>query len=106
MQGANPIDRSSLPEGNKQIFILSQNVSVIQKEDLAWGSYVLLRNTNTMSVVSFRLLVCFIYSCRGYITCTPTYTQEMWLFVDTGSQTNSDEQQLDVSNIREEILGS
>ena len=54
MQGATPVDRSSLPEGNKQIFILSQNLSGIQEEDLAWGSYVLLRNTNTMSVVSFQ----------------------------------------------------
>ncbi|XP_073101841.1 protein COFACTOR ASSEMBLY OF COMPLEX C SUBUNIT B CCB2, chloroplastic isoform X2 [Elaeis guineensis] len=51
LKGATPVDRSSLPEGTKQIFVMSENASVSQKEDLAWASYVLLRNTNTMSVL-------------------------------------------------------
>ncbi|XP_073101840.1 protein COFACTOR ASSEMBLY OF COMPLEX C SUBUNIT B CCB2, chloroplastic isoform X1 [Elaeis guineensis] len=56
LKGATPVDRSSLPEGTKQIFVMSENASVSQKEDLAWASYVLLRNTNTMSVVSIQTL--------------------------------------------------
>ncbi|ONK56522.1 uncharacterized protein A4U43_C10F9670 [Asparagus officinalis] len=63
LKGANPVDRSSLPEGNKQIFVLSQNLSGIQKEDLAWESYVLLRNTNTMSVA---IVVQDTFCLRGY----------------------------------------
>lgn len=51
LEGADPVDRSSIQEGNKQIFVMSENLSVAQKVDFAWGSYVLLRNTNTMSVL-------------------------------------------------------
>lgn len=51
LKGADPVDRISVPEGNKQIFAMSESISATQKEDFAWGSYVLLRNTNTMSVL-------------------------------------------------------
>ncbi|EOY23094.1 hypothetical protein QUC31_008089 [Theobroma cacao] len=51
LKGATPIDQTTLPEGAEQIFVMSQNVSVAQKEDLAWATYVLLRNTNTTSVL-------------------------------------------------------
>lgn len=51
IQGTSLVDRSLLPEGNKQIFIMSENLSDILREDLAWESFIMLRNTNTMSVV-------------------------------------------------------
>ncbi|RWR75549.1 protein COFACTOR ASSEMBLY OF COMPLEX C SUBUNIT B CCB2, chloroplastic [Cinnamomum micranthum f. kanehirae] len=51
LKGADPVDRSILPEGNRQIFVMPEDLSNTQKEELAWGSYVLLRNTNTMSVL-------------------------------------------------------
>ncbi|OMO97912.1 hypothetical protein COLO4_14265 [Corchorus olitorius] len=51
LKGATPIDQATLPEGAEQIFVMSQNVSVSQKEDLAWATYVLLRNTNTTSAL-------------------------------------------------------
>lgn len=45
------MDQTTLPEGAEQIFVMSENVSIAQQEDLAWATYVLLRNTNTTSVV-------------------------------------------------------
>ncbi|XP_058104774.1 protein COFACTOR ASSEMBLY OF COMPLEX C SUBUNIT B CCB2, chloroplastic isoform X2 [Magnolia sinica] len=63
LKGANPVDRSTLPEGNRQIFVMPENLSDTEKEDLAWVSYVLLRNTNTMSVlISVQDALC----ARGY----------------------------------------
>lgn len=50
-KGASPVDRSVVPEGNTQIFAISEDAAGSQKEDLAWASYVLLQNTNTISVV-------------------------------------------------------
>ncbi|XP_077248583.1 chaperone (DUF2930) isoform X2 [Tasmannia lanceolata] len=61
--GTNLVDRSTLPEGNKQVFVMQENLSDTQKEDLAWGSYVLLRNTNTMSVL---MSVQGVLCARGY----------------------------------------
>ncbi|OAY78897.1 Protein COFACTOR ASSEMBLY OF COMPLEX C SUBUNIT B CCB2, chloroplastic [Ananas comosus] len=49
--GINSADRQSLPEGSKQIFIMSEELSDTEKEDMAWASYAILRNTNTMSVL-------------------------------------------------------
>ncbi|XP_078177116.1 protein COFACTOR ASSEMBLY OF COMPLEX C SUBUNIT B CCB2, chloroplastic-like isoform X2 [Carex rostrata] len=51
LEGVSSVNCLTLPEGSKQIFILSENLSTSQKEDLAWASYALLRNTNTMSVL-------------------------------------------------------
>ncbi|KAK8944221.1 hypothetical protein KSP39_PZI008332 [Platanthera zijinensis] len=63
LKGENTVDRSNLPEGNQQIFIMSDNLLNSQKEDFAWASYVILRNTNTMSV----LIMVQEASCvRGY----------------------------------------
>ncbi|TXG70855.1 hypothetical protein EZV62_005790 [Acer yangbiense] len=63
LKGANPMDRATLPEGAEQIFAMSQNVSNTLKEDLAWATYVLLRNTNSVSVlISIRGELCI----RGY----------------------------------------
>ncbi|PPR99093.1 hypothetical protein GOBAR_AA21574 [Gossypium barbadense] len=51
LKGAAPMDQTTLPEGAEQIFVMSENVSIAQKEALAWATYVLLRNTNTTSVL-------------------------------------------------------
>jgi hypothetical protein len=56
LQGADAASRVPLPEGSRQVFVMSENLSAEQKEDVAWASYVLLRNTNTTSVVCFPFL--------------------------------------------------
>ncbi|KAI3925770.1 hypothetical protein MKX01_003329, partial [Papaver californicum] len=55
LKGAGPVERPALPEGNKQIFAMSESLSDRDREDLAWGTFVLLKNTNTVSVVCLRL---------------------------------------------------
>ncbi|KAK1392541.1 protein COFACTOR ASSEMBLY OF COMPLEX C SUBUNIT B CCB2, chloroplastic [Heracleum sosnowskyi] len=61
--GASQVDQASLPDGSEQVFLLPQNISNSIKEDLAWGTYILLRNTNTVSVlISVQGAVCV----RGY----------------------------------------
>ncbi|KAL0299483.1 UNVERIFIED_CONTAM: protein COFACTOR ASSEMBLY OF COMPLEX C SUBUNIT B CCB2, chloroplastic [Sesamum radiatum] len=63
LKGASPRDQKSLPEGAEQIFIMSQDIADNMKEDLAWGTYVLLRNTNSISVlISVQDALCV----RGY----------------------------------------
>ncbi|XP_022141092.1 protein COFACTOR ASSEMBLY OF COMPLEX C SUBUNIT B CCB2, chloroplastic isoform X3 [Momordica charantia] len=63
LKGAVPSGEASLPEGTEQIFVLSQNVSDNVKEDLAWATYILLRNTNSISVlIQIRGELCV----RGY----------------------------------------
>jgi hypothetical protein len=42
-----------LPEGSRQVFVIPDDLSAAQKEDMAWATYVLLQNTNTTSVVCF-----------------------------------------------------
>ncbi|GJN19937.1 hypothetical protein PR202_gb07256 [Eleusine coracana subsp. coracana] len=54
LEGADAASRVPLPEGSRQVFVMSENLSAQQKEDMAWASYVLLRNTNTTSVVCFQ----------------------------------------------------
>lgn len=51
VQGATPVDQVAVPDSAEQIFVMSQNIAENVKEDLAWGTYVLLRNTNSISVV-------------------------------------------------------
>ncbi|KAL8240861.1 hypothetical protein R6Q59_014216 [Mikania micrantha] len=51
LKGARPVIQASIPEGAEQIFVMSPNISDTIREDLAWGSYTLLRNTNSISVV-------------------------------------------------------
>ncbi|CAI9114858.1 OLC1v1015668C1 [Oldenlandia corymbosa var. corymbosa] len=53
LKGATTVSEKTIPEGADQIFLIPQDVSDILKEDLAWGTYVLLRNTNTVSVLIF-----------------------------------------------------
>ncbi|XP_021815871.1 protein COFACTOR ASSEMBLY OF COMPLEX C SUBUNIT B CCB2, chloroplastic isoform X2 [Prunus avium] len=74
LKGATPMDQTSIPQGCEQIFVISQNVSDTQKEDLAWATYILLRNTNTIAVIiSIRNELCV----RGY-----------WNIPDDVSKTN------------------
>lgn len=54
MQGATAFTEKVIPEDAEQIFSMSKDISDILKENLAWGTYVLLRNTNTISVVCYR----------------------------------------------------
>ncbi|GMH09015.1 hypothetical protein Nepgr_010855 [Nepenthes gracilis] len=63
LKGATPMDKITLPEGAEQIFVMSQNVSESLKEDLAWAAYVLLRNTNSVSVLIY---VQDVLCVRGY----------------------------------------
>lgn len=51
MQGATLVEQKSIPENAEQIFVMSHTISDTMKEDLAWATYVLLRNTNATSVV-------------------------------------------------------
>ncbi|GMP24378.1 hypothetical protein CsSME_00001661 [Camellia sinensis var. sinensis] len=63
MKGATPVDQTTVLESSVQIFVMSQNVTDNVREDLAWGTYVLLRNTNTISVlISLQDALCV----RGY----------------------------------------
>lgn len=45
------MDEKTIPEGTEQIFVMSTEVENGLKEDLAWASYVLLRNTNAIAMV-------------------------------------------------------
>lgn len=51
LQGAVLVEERNVPEDAKQAFVISEKISDTLKEDLAWGTYVLLRNTSTISVV-------------------------------------------------------
>ncbi|KAF7821911.1 protein COFACTOR ASSEMBLY OF COMPLEX C SUBUNIT B CCB2, chloroplastic isoform X1 [Senna tora] len=74
LKGSQPVDQKILPDGAEQIFVMSTNLMDIQKEDLAWASYILLRNTNAISV---------LISIRGG-TCARGY----WNIPDTSSKAN------------------
>lgn len=50
-QGAQPVDQTTLPDGTQQIFVMSTDKVDGLKEDLAWTSYILLRNTNAIAAV-------------------------------------------------------
>ncbi|KAF3433028.1 hypothetical protein FNV43_RR24130 [Rhamnella rubrinervis] len=63
LKGATSMDQTTIPEGSEQIFVMSPNVSNAQKEDLAWATYILLRNTNAIAVlISIQGQLCV----RGY----------------------------------------
>ncbi|KAM0882451.1 hypothetical protein ACQ4PT_032313 [Festuca glaucescens] len=49
--GAGAAGRVPLPEGSRQVFVIPDDLSAAQKEDMAWATYVLLQNTNTTSVL-------------------------------------------------------
>ncbi|XP_021730143.1 protein COFACTOR ASSEMBLY OF COMPLEX C SUBUNIT B CCB2, chloroplastic-like [Chenopodium quinoa] len=63
LKGATPEKLTALPECAQQIFVMSPNVSNTLKEDLAWTTYILLRNTKSVSVLlSLQDVICV----RGY----------------------------------------
>ncbi|XP_051137897.1 protein COFACTOR ASSEMBLY OF COMPLEX C SUBUNIT B CCB2, chloroplastic [Andrographis paniculata] len=51
LKGAKLTEPKTIPEGSEQIFVMSQEISDSLKQDLAWGTYALLRNTNSISVL-------------------------------------------------------
>ncbi|GAB2294056.1 hypothetical protein Dimus_028272 [Dionaea muscipula] len=63
LQGASPGEQVTLPEGAEQIFVMSENVSDKLREDMAWATYALLRNTNSVSVLIY---VQDVLCIRGY----------------------------------------
>ncbi|XP_076883848.1 protein COFACTOR ASSEMBLY OF COMPLEX C SUBUNIT B CCB2, chloroplastic-like [Bidens hawaiensis] len=63
LKGASPVVKASIPEGAEQIFAMSPDISDTSREDLAWGSYTLLRNTNSISVL---ITVNDVLCVRGY----------------------------------------
>lgn len=56
LKGATPVDPATIPEDVEQIFMMSDSISDTQKEDMAWATYVLLRNTSTISVVMLHVI--------------------------------------------------
>lgn len=63
LKGATPVDQATAPVSAEQIFVMSQDIADNVKDDLAWVTYVLLRNTNSISVlISIEDALCI----RGY----------------------------------------
>eukprot|EP00250_Pteridium_aquilinum_P011480 c20098_g1_i3 orf=626-1351(-) len=63
LNGGTPINTATSMPKSRQIFTLSNNLLPEEKEDLAWGSYALLKNTKTTSLVIWNEeLVC----ARGF----------------------------------------
>ncbi|CAA7029152.1 unnamed protein product [Microthlaspi erraticum] len=59
-------EERTLPEEGEQVFVISSEIGDSLKEDLAWGTYVLLRNTSTVAVmISVKGELCV----RGYWNC-------------------------------------
>ncbi|CAN7006393.1 hypothetical protein IGI04_010055 [Brassica rapa subsp. trilocularis] len=59
-------EKRSLPEEGEQVFVISSSIGDSLKEDLAWATYVLLRNTSTVAVmISIQGELCV----RGYWNC-------------------------------------
>ncbi|KAH1233718.1 Protein COFACTOR ASSEMBLY OF COMPLEX C SUBUNIT B CCB2, chloroplastic [Glycine max] len=52
LKGAQPMDEKTIPDDTEQIFVMSTDIVDCLKEDLAWASYVLLRNTNVIAMVT------------------------------------------------------
>lgn len=50
-QGAQPVEQTTLPDEAQQVFVMSTDIADGLKEDLAWTSYILLRNTNAIAAV-------------------------------------------------------
>ncbi|CAN0902694.1 Protein COFACTOR ASSEMBLY OF COMPLEX C SUBUNIT B CCB2, chloroplastic [Linum grandiflorum] len=63
LKGATRMEQATLPEGAQQIFVMSPTICDAEKEEFAWGTYILLRNTNSIAVlISMRGELCV----RGY----------------------------------------
>ncbi|KAM3402767.1 hypothetical protein ACQJBY_006530 [Aegilops geniculata] len=63
LEGAGASSRVPLPEGSRQVFVIPDDLSTAQKEDMAWATYVLLQNTNTTSVL---IAIGNVLCIRGY----------------------------------------
>ncbi|KAM3409127.1 hypothetical protein ACQJBY_001858 [Aegilops geniculata] len=63
LEGAGASSRVPLLEGSKQVFVIPDDLSTAQKEDMAWATYVLLQNTNTTSVL---IAIGNVLCIRGY----------------------------------------
>lgn len=63
LEGAGAAGRVPLPEGSRQVFVIPEDMSAAQKEDMAWATYVLLQNTNTTSVL---IAIGNVLCIRGY----------------------------------------
>ncbi|KAL5142505.1 Protein COFACTOR ASSEMBLY OF COMPLEX C SUBUNIT B CCB2, chloroplastic [Glycine soja] len=53
LKGAQPMDEKTIPDDTEQIFFMSTDIVDCLKEDLAWASYVLLRNTNVIAMEKY-----------------------------------------------------
>ncbi|KAI5444859.1 variant 4 [Lathyrus oleraceus] len=63
LKGAQQVDQTTLPDGTQQIFVMSADIADGLKEDLAWTSYILLRNTNAIAAL---ILIQGEICARGY----------------------------------------
>ncbi|XP_057421438.1 protein COFACTOR ASSEMBLY OF COMPLEX C SUBUNIT B CCB2, chloroplastic-like isoform X1 [Lotus japonicus] len=76
LKGAQPVDRTTLPDGTQQIFVMSTDIVDGLKEDLAWASYILLRNSNAIAALIFiQGDIC----ARGYWNTTDDSSTEILL---------------------------
>lgn len=55
--------QQKLPAHYRQVFLMSENLSDVDREDLAWGSYALLRNTVSMSLLIYDTEVLCVRGC-------------------------------------------
>ncbi|KAL9240425.1 hypothetical protein vseg_014647 [Gypsophila vaccaria] len=63
LKGSTVEEQTTVPANAQQVFLMSQNVPDTLREDLAWTTYVLLRNTKSVSVLIYLQDVICI---RGY----------------------------------------
>ncbi|OIV98922.1 hypothetical protein TanjilG_07357 [Lupinus angustifolius] len=76
LKGAQPVDQTTLPEGTEQIFVMSSGIVDGLKEDLAWSSYILLRNTNAVAaLICIQGEIC----TRGYWNVPDNSSKEILL---------------------------
>ncbi|ESW24333.1 hypothetical protein PHAVU_004G121600 [Phaseolus vulgaris] len=76
LKGAQPVDEKTIPDGTEQIFVMSTEIGNGLKEDLAWASYVLLRNTNAIAML---ILIQGEICARGYWNIPADTSKEILL---------------------------
>ncbi|KAL5081134.1 hypothetical protein RYX36_009555 [Vicia faba] len=76
LKGAQPVDQTTLPDGTQQIFVMSTHIADGLKEDLAWTSYILLRNTNAIAAL---VLIQGEICVRGYWNVVDDSSKEILL---------------------------
>ncbi|XP_039682758.1 protein COFACTOR ASSEMBLY OF COMPLEX C SUBUNIT B CCB2, chloroplastic isoform X2 [Medicago truncatula] len=76
LKGAQPVEQTTLPDEAQQVFVMSTDIADGLKEDLAWTSYILLRNTNAIAALIFiQGEIC----ARGYWNVTNDSSKEILL---------------------------